>query len=91
MALSNPIRLINQNSQLRRLLRDQFLSLGDKVREWHRGLLLLAAGAHVDGAGGFFLVAKDEDVRRLLQREVANLRVHFFVASVDLDAQAGGF
>ena len=40
---------------------------------------------------GFFLVAEDEDVRRLLVGEVANLGVHLFVARVGFDAEARGF
>ena len=50
-----------------------------------------AAGAHADCAGGFFLVAEDEDVRHLLVGEVADLGVHLFVARVGFDAEAGGF
>ncbi len=37
------------------------------------------------------LVAHDEDERDLLQRELADLGVHLFVAGVEFHAQAGGF
>ncbi len=41
-------------------------------------------------SGRFFLVAEDQDVRRLLVGEVADLGVHLLVAVVHFHAQARG-
>ncbi len=70
---------------------DERFGFGDEVGERHGALVAFAAGADADGVGGFFLVAEDEDVGHLLVGEVADLGVHFFVAGVGFDAEAGGF
>ena len=46
----------------------------------------LSAHAHVDLADLRLFVADDENERNLLQGVLANLRVHLFIASVDMHA-----
>ena len=77
--------------QLRRLARQKCFGFGDEVGQRHGALVAFAAGADADCVRGFFLVAEDEDVRRLLVGEVADLGVHLLVAVVGFDAEAGGF
>ena len=72
------------------LLCDQPLCLGNKLAQWHRSLVALAACAHAYCPGTLFLVAKDKDVRDLLVREIANLCIHLLVADVCLHPEASG-
>ena len=68
---------------------DELLGFGDEVGEGDGALVALGAGADADGVGLGFLVAEDEDVRCFLIGEVADFAVHFFVAVVDFNAEAG--
>ena len=78
----------NPPSQFRRFAFYQRLCLGDEIRQRHRALVAFAAGAHAYCVRCFFLVAEDEDVWRLLVGQVADFRVHLFVAIVHFHAQA---
>ena len=67
----------------------QLEALCDEVGEWLRALIAFTACAHADSVSFGFLVAHHQDVGNFLQREVADLGVHLFVAAIELDAESG--
>src|ERR1700751_6089551 len=77
--------------EARALLINQCARPLDEISERNAAFIALAASAHADCLGGSFLVAHDENERNLLQRELADLRIHLFIARIELDPQARGF
>src|SRR6516164_7338042 len=76
--------------QRRTLLHDQLPHPLDKRLHRNRSFcFLLSANPHIDLARLNLLVADHKLKRHLLQRVLANLGVHFFVAHVNLDAHSG--
>src|ERR1700726_1361046 len=64
------------------------LQRGDDVREGFGAEVAVAAVAYGDGAGFGFFCANDEHVRDFLHLRVADLGRQFFVAVVEMDANA---
>ena len=68
---------------------DQALEFGLEVGQGTRAQVAFRARADADGSRLLFLLAADQHEGNLLQLGVADFGLEFFVAVVELDAEAG--